>query len=62
MGWAFEIARRVIRGDFQPLPELDFGEQLGKGFQVWLIYLVYSLPIIVVSIPLAVVDSLQPNW
>jgi hypothetical protein len=61
IGWAFEIARRVIRGDFQPLPELDFGEQLGKGFQVWLIYLVYALPIIIVSIPLAVVDSLGAN-
>jgi hypothetical protein len=61
MGWAFEIARRVIRGEVQPLPELDFGEQLGKGFQVWLIALVYSLPIIVISIPLAVVDSLATN-
>jgi hypothetical protein len=61
LGWAFEIARRVIRSDFQPLPELDFGEQLGKGFQVWLIYLVYAIPIIIVVIPLAVVDSLGTN-
>jgi hypothetical protein len=61
MGWAFEISRRVIRGDFQPLPDLDFGEQLGKGFQVWLIYLVYLIPIILVTIPLAVVDTLATN-
>jgi hypothetical protein len=61
LGWAFEIARRVIRSDFQPLPELDLGEQLGKGFQVWLIYLVYAIPIIIVTIPLAVVDSLGTN-
>jgi hypothetical protein len=61
IGWAFEIARRVIRGDFQPLPELDFGEQLAKGFQIWLIALVYALPIILATIPLAVVDSLAAN-
>jgi hypothetical protein len=57
-GWAFQIAQRVIRGEHAPLPELDFGEQLTKGFQTWLIYLVYALPIIIITIPLAVVDSL----
>jgi hypothetical protein len=61
LGWAFEIARRVIRGDYQPLPELDFGEQLGKGFQVWLIALVYAIPIILATIPLAIADSLAAN-
>jgi hypothetical protein len=60
-GWAFQIAQRVIRGEHAPLPELDFGEQLTKGFQTWLIYLVYALPIIIITIPLAVVDSLATS-
>lgn len=61
MGWAYEIARRVIRGDFQPLPELDLGEQLSKGFQTWLIALVYAIPMILALIPLAIADTLATN-
>jgi hypothetical protein len=60
-GWAFQIAQRVIRGENAFLPDLDFGEQLAKGFQTWLIYFVYAIPIIVFTIPLAVVDSLATN-
>lgn len=61
LGWALEIARRVIGGDSQPLPELNFGEQLVKGFQSWLIALVYALPMILAIIPLAIVDTLAAN-
>jgi len=61
MGWALQITRRVIDGFDNVLPNLDFGEQLGKGFQVFLIGLVYALPIIVLSIPLSIVDSTSTN-
>ncbi len=61
MGWALDITRRVIDGFDNVLPNLDFGEQLGKGFQVFLIELVYSLPIIVLTIPLSIVDSTSTN-
>ena len=37
MGWMVEIVRRVINDIPDLLPELDFGSQLGKGFQTWVI-------------------------
>jgi hypothetical protein len=61
MGWAFQIAQRVIRGDFQPLPELDFGEQLGKGFQVLVVSIVYTIPIAITTIPMTVLGQMTTN-
>jgi hypothetical protein len=61
MGWAFQIAQRVIRGAFEPLPELDFGDQLAKGFQVWVISIVYALPIIIATIPLTAIDAMATS-
>ena len=51
VGWALEITRRVIRNDSNPLPDLDFGENLGKGFKAFVVGLVYALPIFVLMIP-----------
>ncbi len=51
IGWALEITRRVIRNDSTPLPDLDFGENLGKGFKAFVVGLVYALPIFVLMIP-----------
>ena len=50
-GWGIEITKRVIQRDPQPLPDWsDFGGYLVKGLQVFVIGLVYSLPIILVNI------------
>jgi hypothetical protein len=50
-GWGIEITKRVIQHDPQPLPDWsDFGGYLMKGLQVFVIGLVYSLPIILVNI------------
>jgi len=50
-GWGIEITKRVIQHDPQPLPDWsDFGGYLVKGLQVFVIGLVYSLPIILVNI------------
>lgn len=58
MGWMIEIARRVIRGDEQPLPDWsDFGGMLGDGFKLFVVSLVYSLPIIIISLPAAFLGS-----
>ncbi len=57
IGWAVEITKRVIDGFDNVLPDLDFGDQLGKGFQVFLIGLVYAIPLFILMIPLAVIDS-----
>ncbi len=61
MGWALNITRRVIEGFDNVLPDLDFGDQLGKGFQVFLIGLVYALPAIILSIPISIIDSTSTN-
>jgi F0F1-type ATP synthase membrane subunit c/vacuolar-type H+-ATPase subunit K len=46
VGWAMKAAKNVMDGNVEnALPELDFGADLGKGFMVTLIGLIYSLPV-----------------
>ena len=52
MGWGLEITRRVIKGEPTLLPDLDFGKNLGTGFKAWVISLVYSIPFMVMAIPI----------
>lgn len=50
-GWGVEITRRVIHRDPEPLADWDnFGSYLAKGFKLFIIGLVYTLPIIIVAI------------
>jgi hypothetical protein len=50
MGWGLEITKRVIKGQEEVLPEWDdFGGYLTKGFMLFLITFVYTLPIILVQ-------------
>ncbi len=50
LGWGFEITRRVIRHDSEPLPDWsDFGGHLMNGLQVFVIGFVYVLPVILVQ-------------
>ena len=51
IGWALEITSRVIKNDPMPLPDLDFGENLGKGFKAFVVGLVYAIPIFVLMLP-----------
>jgi hypothetical protein len=54
-GYMVEITRRVIRGDSEELPDWDnWGELLSDGLKVWVISIVYALPIIVVSLCLTI--------
>jgi MFS family permease len=49
-GWLIELTRRVIQHDPEPLPDWnDFGGYFMKGLQVFVISLVYSLPVILIS-------------
>jgi hypothetical protein len=58
LGWLIETARRVIREDPVPLPPFtDFGGLLMLGIKAFVVGLVFSLPIIIVAIPYAVVTS-----
>jgi hypothetical protein len=50
-GYGMEITRRVIRGDFNKLPEWDdWGTLLIDGIKVAVIGIVYALPLIVVAL------------
>lgn len=50
-GWMLEVVRRVINHDPTPLPEWDdFGGYFMKGLKVFVVSLVYSLPIVLISI------------
>jgi len=50
-GWALEVTRRIIRHEPQLLPEWNnFGDFLMKGLMMWIIGLVYALPIILLSL------------
>jgi Protein of unknown function (DUF4013) len=45
LGWALEITRRVIRNEPEFLPDWsNFGDYLSKGFQAFVVTLVFLLP------------------
>jgi hypothetical protein len=49
LGYMLQIGRNVIRGNPRPMPDWsDFGQLLVDGFYVFVIGLVYALPIIIV--------------
>ncbi len=56
-GWGLEVARRVIKGESNLLPDINFGEHLGLGFKQMVIGFVYALPLIVLWIPIAIVGA-----
>jgi hypothetical protein len=62
IGWMLRITRRVIDGDQHPLPDVDFSQDLVTGFQGWVVMLVYALPLIVLAIPSAIIDSVNAGY
>jgi len=58
-GYMVEITRRVIQGNPEELPEWDdWGKLFGDGLKVWVVGVVYALPIIVVGLCLGAVSGL----
>ena len=54
-GYGVEITRRVINGNPQVLPEWDnWGDLIIDGLKVWVIGIVYALPMILVSMCLGI--------
>lgn len=47
-GWMMNIARRVMNHDQDALPDLNFGNDLSRGFMGFIISFVYSLPMLLV--------------
>lgn len=49
-GWGFEIIRRVMEEDPEPLPDFsEFGDYLVKGLLVSLVIFVFFLPVIIIQ-------------
>ena len=53
-GWSLQTAKNVIDRIEKPLPEIDMGREMVTGLKAFVVGLVYSLPIIVLGITLAV--------
>lgn len=46
LGYMLDTARNVARNDPHPLPDLEIGGQISRGFQMFVVSLVYAIPII----------------
>ncbi len=44
LGWALKVTKNLIDGVEDPLPNLSFGDDLGRGFFAFLISFIYTLP------------------
>jgi hypothetical protein len=54
-GWGLEITRRVVRASEEPLPDwTEFGDFLMLGLKGFAISFVYSIPIMLFTLPLTV--------
>jgi len=61
LGWGLEVARRIATRSGIPLPDVDFGTYLGHGFKAFVVALVYTVPIFVITIPIVVVAAVAEN-
>lgn len=65
-GYMARLARNVIRGDQFPLPEWDdLGEYFAEGVKLFLVGLVYAIPIVIVAgilvVPMAIMGNNSDN-
>ncbi len=51
LGWSLKVTLNVIRKNPNPLPEMDFGDDLARGFKAWVVGLVYSIPMLILLLP-----------
>jgi len=58
VGWGLKVTLNLIRHNPTPLPSMDFGEDLKRGFKAFVVSLVYSLPILILYIPIIVITAL----
>jgi hypothetical protein len=60
-GYLLRVTRNVAEHQIEPLPELEFGADLGRGFNLFVASLVYALPILLVSTLLFLLLGLSEN-
>ncbi len=56
LGWALKVTLNVIRNNPSPLPEMEFGADLGRGFKAWVVGLVYSIPMLIFYLPIFILS------
>lgn len=49
-GYMMNVTKNVVHGYDKPLYEMDFGDDLSAGWRLFLVQLVYSLPVILLGI------------
>src|SRR5947209_4348294 len=61
-GYMARLARNVIRGDQYPLPEWDdLGEYFSEGVKLFVVGLIYAIPIAIVTVILVVPMAIMGN-
>ena len=60
-GYLMRVTRNVAEHQVEPLPELEFGADLGRGFKVFVANFLYGLPIVLVSLLLFLPLALTQN-
>ena len=61
LGWVLANIRRVIDGDPDPMPEIDFGGHFVRGLKWTVIQLVYALPAILVGFAVAILGGFSTS-
>jgi hypothetical protein len=62
LGYSLDVLRNVNNGQERPLPEWeDWGGFLARGFKLVVAFFVWSLPVILVSIPIVMGAALTGN-
>lgn len=61
-GYMIEVVRNVRRGEAYPLPEWDnWGDKIVLGLKYLVVYLIWSLPLLIVWIPFAILSAIVGN-
>lgn len=61
LGYFLEVARRSAEGKEVPLPNWDnLGDKFGKGLLFFIILIIYSIPIVIVSFILQLIPCVGP--
>jgi len=56
LGWGLKVTLNVIRNNPNPLPDMDFGGDLGRGFKAWVVSLVYGIPMFILYLPIMILS------
>ena len=56
LGWSLKATLNVIRNSPNPLPDMDFGGDLGRGFKASVVGLVYGIPMFIFYLPIMILS------